>query len=508
MLLTKKGTEPVMIRPILIHQRKNFDSYFKLSSSILQICPEMKSLKVFGTDGDKNLSDAFEVCFTSAKHLLCDIHMQDNIERKLKELGIQKKEAKSYIEDIFGKISHETKIKGLVDSMSPEEFDEKLSSLQNEWKSRHSSGLSFLDYFLEHKAELIKNCMNADLRSLAGLGYPPQPYNQNANECMNAIIKGDLRKNEEGKLKMSEKDFVISLEKIVKRQETEVKLALIGKGEYRLKTEYQHLEVTEDIYWRKSVTQREAVFEKMLREPLKSKGDETVVENRPVDDAAQSLFTSYPSAESTDITNIPFPILESIFQDSKIIFQSSNGIVQMPGCDDKSAFFVLNKNQTSDPFKVHRSKCTTLFTCEMKCHRYNCYKLCEHTTATAFYCNLLTDYIQQYKKKHNSERNLTAISLTGMPRNRGKKPKGTSIRKGRNNKTFTEVMDYAVSKKSSLEQPFHLTFLAGLVNKCYGCGQQFSDKLRAPPNDLVLKRYDHRKYLSRNSKTQRVSASL
>lgn len=79
---------------------------------------------------------------------------------------------------------------------------------------------------------------------------------------MNSIIKGDLRKNEQGKLKMSEKDFVISLEKIVKRQETEVKLALIGKGEYRLKTEYQHLELTEDIYWRKSVNQREAIFEK------------------------------------------------------------------------------------------------------------------------------------------------------------------------------------------------------------------------------------------------------
>lgn len=32
MLTTKQGTEPVMNGPILIHQRKNFDSYFKLSS--------------------------------------------------------------------------------------------------------------------------------------------------------------------------------------------------------------------------------------------------------------------------------------------------------------------------------------------------------------------------------------------------------------------------------------------------------------------------------------------
>lgn len=56
--------------------------------------------------------------------------------------------------------------------------------------------------------------MNADLRSLAGLGYPPKPYNRNANECMNSTIKGDLKKAIQGKLKMKEKDFVISLEKL------------------------------------------------------------------------------------------------------------------------------------------------------------------------------------------------------------------------------------------------------------------------------------------------------
>lgn len=116
---------------------------------------------------------------------------------------------------------------------------------------------------MEYKADLIKNCMNADLRSLAGLGYPPKPYNQNANECMNSTIKGDLRKDTQGKLKMSEKDFVISLEKIVKRQETEVKLALIGKGEYRLKDEYKHLELSEDLYWRKSARERQCLGSKL-----------------------------------------------------------------------------------------------------------------------------------------------------------------------------------------------------------------------------------------------------
>jgi hypothetical protein len=145
-----------MLGPILIHQKKNFDSYFKLSSSILQICPEMKNLKAFGTDGDKNLSDAFEVCFTSAKHLLCDIHMQDNIERKLKDLGITKGKAREYIDDIFGKTKDGIKTKGLVDSMSSEEFDHTLQNLYEKWKSIHPNGTLFLKYFMEYKADLIK----------------------------------------------------------------------------------------------------------------------------------------------------------------------------------------------------------------------------------------------------------------------------------------------------------------------------------------------------------------
>lgn len=80
---------------------------------------------------------------------------------------------------------------------------------------------------------------------------------------MNSTIKGDLRKDTQGKLKMSEKDFVISLEKIVKRQETEVKLALIGKGEYRLKDEYKHLTLSEDLYWRKSARERQCLGSKL-----------------------------------------------------------------------------------------------------------------------------------------------------------------------------------------------------------------------------------------------------
>lgn len=42
----------------------------------------------------------------------------------------------------------------------------------------------------------------------------------------------------------------------------EVKLVLIGKGEYRFKDEYKYLIFFEDLYWWKLVSQREVVFGK------------------------------------------------------------------------------------------------------------------------------------------------------------------------------------------------------------------------------------------------------
>lgn len=53
------------------------------------------------------------------------------------------------------------------------------------------------------------------------------------------------------------------LKKNGKRQETEVKLALIGKGEYRLKDEYKYLELSEDLYWRKSARERQCLGSKL-----------------------------------------------------------------------------------------------------------------------------------------------------------------------------------------------------------------------------------------------------
>ncbi len=226
---------------------------------------KLKNILVFGTDGDKQLSDAFAVSLPDALHLLCDMHMKDNIYGKIKKLGIDKQIAKDIVSDIFG--CREQHIPGLVDVTDSQEFENKMDDLMNKWSQAHPKGNQFFVYFKKYKAADIMNCMASNLRSMSGLGYPPQPYLQNANECLNATIKNDLKADLRAGRRMNLKpeEFCQRLQVAAKQQEDQIKMALIGKGEYRLKPEYKHLEVPQQDYWRKSAMQRQAVFERYVK---------------------------------------------------------------------------------------------------------------------------------------------------------------------------------------------------------------------------------------------------
>jgi hypothetical protein len=100
LLLDRKTREsPVLIGPVLLHQNKTKRSYLSLSS---QISFETPSVSVFGTDGDKQLYEAFQLSFPKAQHLLCDIHMKDNVEMKLNDLKISDQNKFRIVNLIFG----------------------------------------------------------------------------------------------------------------------------------------------------------------------------------------------------------------------------------------------------------------------------------------------------------------------------------------------------------------------------------------------------------------------
>ena len=194
---------PVLLGPMLIHQKKTRESYYFLASGIVGLCPNLRGLVAFGTDGEMAIGEALKMQFGEAKHLLCFIHVKDRLKSKLHDLDICGDVANSFLTDIFGYQQGTHKFCGLVDCESPDKFDEELQQLELVWNSREmfargSNKAEFYNWFLQYHANNMKEKMLRPLREAVGLGRIPNEYTNNANESANARIKAkvDYKKSE------------------------------------------------------------------------------------------------------------------------------------------------------------------------------------------------------------------------------------------------------------------------------------------------------------------------
>ena len=81
-----------------------------------------------------------QVLSPNAQHLCCDIHMRENVKRKIVELGISGHTASEIMFDIFGKEINDEVEGGLIHCSSTEEFDSALQSTTSKWKTCHTNG--------------------------------------------------------------------------------------------------------------------------------------------------------------------------------------------------------------------------------------------------------------------------------------------------------------------------------------------------------------------------------
>jgi hypothetical protein len=246
MLHTKKGNHPVCIGPGILHKRKVESSYKSLPILMTKYHSKTRGVLAYGTDGELNISRTLGDVFPHAKHLRCDIHMRDNIKRKLTDLGISGIPASQIISDIFGKTLGDEREGGLIDCNSVQEHDIALKTISEQWPTLHKQGSKFLQYFKKEKAEAIRENCSAEVRALCGLGFPPEVYTQNANESMNRLIKSVQNRQPYGPREKRLLPYIEHIEREVQRQMDEQFLAVIGRGELSLTTEFSHLQFVEN----------------------------------------------------------------------------------------------------------------------------------------------------------------------------------------------------------------------------------------------------------------------
>ena len=389
LLRTKEGNHPVRVGPVLLHHRKEAESYYELSSTMIKLHASTQNVLLYGMDGEKALAEGFGRPLPYARHLMCDIHMKDNISSKLSELGIKSNVADQYKTDIFGQNQGSKRSPGLTDAMNENEFDAKMEALSATWKARHPQGQRFLDYFLKHKADAIKGTMTADVRSMAGLGFPPEVYDQNGNECMNSVLRRE--KERTGQKKLSLPQCVRLIRTTVNRQRTEEELAIIGIGELALDPLYKDLGINETAFYRKSSQQKKATLAKFYRQEVSS--DDTLP--IPTDDGKvlDSLTLSI-SAQQSGIIGVPFEVLKNMFASARLL-------VTAPGENENPPRYVANESSPASPYVVSRkrSKRNGLsYECSGTCVRFASYHMCSHTLAVAEVDEKLADFIIWYKE--------------------------------------------------------------------------------------------------------------
>ena len=66
---TRTGQSPILLGPVLVHQRKLFETYHFFASTLVGICPALTKVLGFGTDGEEAVVKAFMQQMSLALHL-------------------------------------------------------------------------------------------------------------------------------------------------------------------------------------------------------------------------------------------------------------------------------------------------------------------------------------------------------------------------------------------------------------------------------------------------------
>lgn len=110
----------MLLEPTLIHKHRHQEAFGYLASSMIRLKPSLVRILAVGRDRDKAIKNGLTPHFPCAVFLACKEHFEDDIQRKLTELGVNGNERKDIVADIFG--SELTREMGLIDCATELEF--------------------------------------------------------------------------------------------------------------------------------------------------------------------------------------------------------------------------------------------------------------------------------------------------------------------------------------------------------------------------------------------------
>ena len=144
------------------------------------------------------------------------------------------------LRDIFAHQQGTTYFKGVLDAVSPDDIDQRFTSLKSKWDEHEyyvhpERDPKIYTWLFRNEADVMKSSMIASVRESAGLGSPPTTYTTNRyrNESMSNLAKSYADYHQSSWVQLSNNMF-----KLVIDQSQEIEKAVIGMGEFRFKPAY------------------------------------------------------------------------------------------------------------------------------------------------------------------------------------------------------------------------------------------------------------------------------
>ena len=444
---------------------------------------------IYGTDGELALEMGLESVYPiecvkpseKSIKLRCFNHVKDDMLAVMKKIPECQGREKEIITGILGSEFNTERSPGLVDS---EDYIQDYEKISMTWPRKFKDYIESGSMRIRPLKDTLLKSMGKEVRIAAGLGNPPNKFDNQRAESINNILKDSIGNQFVDQSAVHDMVY----ENVVKPQESELVKAFYGSGEYKLVDSLGHFEVS-NMRW-KCMTehQRKNHTNKVLHC--------TIEETRP-ERAITRKLSVQPDDCGENLRSMPPALIKKLWEKAEILMsndsvrelQSGNVCIAEP-----EAAFIVRADKKA-------LVCT--------CNDYQKIRLCAHILVVADCKNCLHEYISRFHYSPSGAVN--RHNTKGAGEKRTKKPRRGSQNVKKlpilrytpttiHSSSTTDVSDVDLKSRRPFQfcEIWHNDELFKVINvsstilkarkslKCASCANIISRINAVPPYDILI----------------------
>ena len=457
----------------------------------------------YGTDGELAMEKGFESVFpidgvppsSASIHLRCFEHLKWDMLAELKKLEQPKGKQNYIVRRILGGEFQGKRLKGLVD-VEDGEFDKEWANIQKELPPAFSEWMKSTKGRIRSHVETIRKCMLKSVRIHAGLGNPPNKFDNQRSESMNNVVKEEAMRKETDQIHIHE----LIEERVVEDQRDELIKAIGCMGEYRLAEDFKEKTVSPSKWSQMTTEQRKEYTKKVLHMKPQNLGARA--------QSACDVDSMSVPVSKCDLEDLPSAVVKDIWAQANIILEKYN-VIKL----ENATFCVTEFDQS---YTVKQTA-PTLYRCCCKLFM-STDGLCQHVVSVAEKMKALPEFLTHYREKKNKA---SRVMFQKVPTNAGEKP-SSKRRKGKNNieaRPITEEVDPhnlshpkppRYTEHFHNDEPFYVVFTKDhpQASQCISCDIAFPRRMPMAPYDLAFAHKERWEYPVKDDKGKVVGKRI